>query len=243
MEAIAGETSRRGLLYCEERSACIPRFLPPPKWARPCDLVRAQADRTGRTQDARNSQEGGRERFVKYILLTLAVAVGVALMLELVRALRTYLKFRGKRIVSCPETHQAAGVRVAAGKAALQATAGAPDIRLSECSRWPEKEACGQECLAQIKEAPKACLVSTIVNQWYAGQSCAYCKKPFGEVHWHDHPPALVDQERKTIPWSDVSIENLQQVLATHGPVCWSCHITETFRREHPEIVVNRLAH
>jgi hypothetical protein len=180
---------------------------------------------------------------VKYILLTLAVAVGVALVFELKRVLRTYLKFRGKRIVSCPETHQPAGVSVAAGKAALQATVGAPHISLSECSRWPEKEACGQECLAQIKGAPEACLVSTIVNQWYAGQSCAYCKKPFGEVHWHDHPPALVDQQHKTMQWSDVSIEKLQQVLSTHWPVCWSCHITETFRREHPEIVVNRLAH
>lgn len=180
---------------------------------------------------------------MKYILLILLVAIAVAAVFELVRALRTYLKFRGKRIVSCPETHQPAAVRVAAGKAAVEATVHAPHLRLSECSRWPEREACGQECLAQIQEAPRACLVSTIVNQWYAGQSCAYCKKPFGEIHWHDHPPALVDQQRKSLQWNEVPLENLQQVMATHWPVCWSCHVAETFRRVHPELVTDRPPH
>ncbi len=180
---------------------------------------------------------------MKYILLILVVSVAVAVAFELVRALRTYFKFRGKRIVSCPETHQPAGVRVAAGKAALEAMVGSPHLSLSECSRWPEKEGCGQECLAQIKDAPEACLVSTIVNHWYEGKSCVYCHKPFGEIHWHDHPPALVDEQSKTVQWNEVPVENLEQTLATHWPVCWSCHIAETFRREHPELVTNRPVH
>jgi hypothetical protein len=178
-----------------------------------------------------------------YLLLILVVAIAVAVVFEVARAVQTYAKFRGKRIVSCPETHEPAGVRVAVGKAAAEALVGAPRIRLSECSRWPEKEDCGQECLAQIKEAPHACLVSTIVNQWYAGKSCVYCKKPFGDIHWHDHPPALVDQERKTVQWNEVPVENLQKVMATHWPVCWNCHIAESFRQQHPELVVDRPAH
>jgi hypothetical protein len=96
---------------------------------------------------------------VKYILLTMAILAAVLVVVGLRRALRTYLKFRGKRLVSCPETHQAATVRVAAGKAALEATAGNQELRLSECSRWPERGNCPQGCLAQIEEAPKACLV------------------------------------------------------------------------------------
>jgi hypothetical protein len=180
---------------------------------------------------------------MKYILFALLFAAVIAVVFEAVRALRTYLKFRGKRIVSCPETHQAAAVRVAAGQAALETTVGAPHLRLSECSRWPEREACGQECLAQIEEAPKACLVSTIVNQWYAGRACALCHKPFGQIHWHDHPPALIDAEKKTVQWNEIPAENLQQVMATHWPVCWNCHVAETFRRVHPELVVDRPAH
>jgi len=179
---------------------------------------------------------------MKYVLLIALIAVAVLAIVELSRALRTYLKFRGKRIVSCPETHQAAAVRVAAADAALKATVGNEHLKLSECSRWPERELCGQECLKQIEEAPKACLVSTIINQWYQGQQCVYCHKPFGELHWHDHPPALVDQERKTVQWSEIPAEKLQETLKTHWPVCWNCHIAETFRREHAELVVDRPA-
>lgn len=180
---------------------------------------------------------------MKYILLALAVVVLAAAAVELFRALRTYLKFRGKRIVICPETHQPAAVKVAAGKAAAEATIGVPHIRLSECSRWPEREDCGQACLAQIKAAPEACLVKTILNQWYEGKSCAYCHTPFHEIHWHDHPPALLDPERKTIEWSEIPAEKLQEAFKTHWPVCWSCHIAETFRRVHPELVTDRPAH
>jgi hypothetical protein len=124
-----------------------------------------------------------------FILLIVAVAVAVFLFIAFRRALQTYLKLRGERIVSCPETHKPAAVRVAAGKAALESAVGDEELRLSACSRWPEKEACGQECLSQIQEAPKACLVWTIINQWYQGWNCAYCHKPFGEIHWHDHSP------------------------------------------------------
>jgi len=180
---------------------------------------------------------------MKYILLTVVIAGGVILIVGLRRALQTYLKFRGKRLVSCPETRKPAAVRVAAGNATLKATVGNEQLSLSECSRWPEREACGQECLAQIQEAPNACLVSTIINRWYQGQNCAYCHKPFGEIRWHDHPPALVDYERRTVEWNQIPAEKLQEALGVHWPVCWSCHIAQTFRREHPELVVDRPAH
>jgi len=177
---------------------------------------------------------------MNYILYIAGILGATVLAIGLGRALRTYLKFRGKRIVSCPETHEAAAVRIAAGDAALSATLGHEHLKLSACSRWPEKDACGQECLMQIEEAPKACLVSTIVNRWYEGKECAYCHKPFADLHWHDHPPALVSADRKTVQWSDIPAEKLQETMKTHLPVCWNCHVAETFRREHPELVVDR---
>ena len=67
-----------------------------------------------------------------------------------------------------------------------------------------------------------------------------YCHKPFGEIHWHDHPPALLDSKRKTVEWDTIPAEKLQEALGTHRPVCWSCHIAQMFRREHPELVVDR---
>jgi hypothetical protein len=72
---------------------------------------------------------------MKYIFLTSMIVAAVFLLVGLRRALQTYLKFRGKRLVSCPETHRPAAVRVAAGKVALQAAVHKEQLKLSECSR------------------------------------------------------------------------------------------------------------
>ena len=177
-----------------------------------------------------------------YALLVLAAAL-VVVIFELIRSLGIYGNLRGNHILTCPENQQPAGVRVAAGKAAIASLAGKPHLQLSECTRWPEMAGCGQECLPQIEQSPKDCLVSILVNRWYEGKKCVYCHKPFGEIHWHDHPPALVDEHRKTLQWNEVPLENLEQTLATHWPVCWNCHIAESFRRLHPELVTDRLRH
>jgi hypothetical protein len=177
-----------------------------------------------------------------YLLLVLAATIAVVIF-ELFRSVGIYRKFRGDRIVICPENRQPAGVRVAAGKAACKALVGTPPVRLSECTRWPEMAGCGQECLSQIQQSPKDCLVSTMVNRWYEGAKCAYCHEAFGEIHWHDHPPALVNEQRQTVQWNEIPLANLKQTLATHWPVCWNCHVAETFRRLHPELVTDRPAH
>lgn len=180
---------------------------------------------------------------MSYILLTALAVAGLFVFFALRRGVQAYLKFRGQRLVSCPETHRPAAVRVAAAKVALEATVGSEILELSQCSRWPEREDCPQGCLAQIEEAPKACLVWTIINQWYEGQECVFCHKPFAKIHWHDHPPALLDANHRTVEWDQIPAEKLQETLGTSWPVCWNCHVAQTFRREHPELVVDRPAH
>ena len=108
-------------------------------------------------------------------------------------SVQSYFRNRGRRTVVCPENHEPVAVELDNKFAFETALRRQEHERLQSCSRWPEKEACGQECLAQIQEAPKACLVWTIINRWYQGQKCVYCHKPFGEIHWHDPPPALLD--------------------------------------------------
>jgi hypothetical protein len=168
------------------------------------------------------------------ILLVAAIAVGVSI------ATRVYLRYRGKMLFTCPETGKPAAVNVAAGDAALSSLTGHSNIHLKDCSRWPERQDCGQECLGQLGADPENCLVWTKVTDWYRGRSCAYCHKPFGELHWHDHPPATIGPDRKTMQWNEVRAEKLPEIFERCLPVCWSCHIAETFRREHPEMVVDR---
>ena len=177
---------------------------------------------------------------VQILLLAAAVAAGAWLVWRLAVAAGFFLRFSGKRLITCPETHRPASVRLGTPRAALKILVGPQRLRLSECSRWPERAGCGQECLSQIAAAPEDCLVRNIVARWYSGKSCVYCHKPFGEINWLDHKPGLMNAEMKTVQWDEVPAEGLPEILATHSPVCWDCHITETFRREHPNLIVER---
>ncbi|HET7439186.1 MAG TPA: hypothetical protein VFJ56_06770 [Nitrospira sp.] len=170
-------------------------------------------------------------------VLVLAVALFV---FRAVPGVQAYFRLRGKRLVRCPETQAAAAVDVAAGEAALGAFVNEPTFRLLECSRWPERERCGQECLQQIEADPQNCLVWNIVDKWYEGKKCAFCQKTIGPLHHLDHVPALLGPDFKTSEWKDVAPETLPMVLATHQPVCWNCHVAETFRRTHPRLVTDR---
>jgi hypothetical protein len=153
---------------------------------------------------------------------------------------RTYVKLRGKRLVTCPATNQTVAVNIPAATVAVEALLGQSHLRLNQCSGWPDRENCGQECLKQIEAAPEDCLVRTIVSEWYEGQQCAYCHKPFGKMKWHDPPPALIGADRKTILWNEIPAESLPDVLRKFLPVCWNCHMAESFRRQHPDLVVDQ---
>jgi hypothetical protein len=147
---------------------------------------------------------------------------------------RRYFALRGARLVDCPETKAPAAVSIRAA----QAAAGQP-FALSDCSRWPERHACGRECLAQIERAPADCLVRNVVTKWYAGKDCAVCHKPLGEIDWHERKPGLIDTAGRARPWPDVAPEQLPEAMATEQPICFDCYVAATFRREHPELVVD----
>ena len=157
--------------------------------------------------------------------------------------LRLYLTFRGTRVVTCPETGKRAAVEVNARRAAVTTVVGSPELRVRDCTRWPERRHCGQECLTEIETAPADCLVRSILAKWYAGRACVLCGKPIGEINWLAHEPALMDAAGYTFAWRDLPAERIFDWLATHRPVCWNCHIAETFRHEHPELVVDRPEH
>lgn len=83
-------------------------------------------------------------------LLMLALTI-VYLAHRLVCGMRVFFKFRGPRLVNCPETREAAVVEVAAKCAGMQAIWDKRSLRLCECSRWPVRRACRQQCLRQIE--------------------------------------------------------------------------------------------
>lgn len=100
---------------------------------------------------------------IELLVLVLAVALFID---GVIPAVRAFLRYRGKRIMTCPETQKAAAVEVDAKQAGVGALLKEPTIRLNDCSRWPEPQNCGQDCLQQQVEAdPENCLVRNVFSK------------------------------------------------------------------------------
>ncbi|HXG91047.1 MAG TPA: hypothetical protein VNN73_01600 [Blastocatellia bacterium] len=174
------------------------------------------------------------------LILVIVIVSFAALYFVVPFAVGAYMKYRGKMVVTCPETQKPAGVEVDVKHAALTAAVGQPELRLKDCTRWPERKDCGQECLMQIELAPEDCLVRNILAEWYRDESCAICRKPFGEIHVLDHKPGLLGPDSKMTEWAEIRAEQINEILATHKPICWNCLVTESFVRQHPDLVFER---
>lgn len=171
--------------------------------------------------------------------VVIAIAVVFAGIL-LWRQARAWWEFRGRRVIVCPDNREPAGVVVDARHAALTSILGAPELRLSSCSRWPERGGCGQPCLSQIAASPEDCLVRNIVARWYEGKACAFCGQSFGLIEWTEAKPALLQANGVSIEWSEVPSDKLPEMLAAGRPVCFACHIANKLVRERPELVTDR---
>jgi hypothetical protein len=172
--------------------------------------------------------------------LTGGVLLGAVIYFSVRYFARARERFGGGKVIICPETGKQAMVEVDVRHAALTSLVRQPDIRLESCWRWPLNQECGQECLVELDVAPPECLVRSVLMKWYRGKRCVFCQRTFDEITLTDHKPALLCLEGKLVEWPQVRMSNLAEVLATHTPVCWNCHIAQTFRREHPDLVVDR---
>jgi hypothetical protein len=178
------------------------------------------------------------------IMLNLpALLIAIAVILFSVAAWRlvgAWTKYRGRMVITCPENHQPAGVSVDARHAAATEVSGPAELRLSDCSRWPERAGCGQDCLSQIAESPENCLVRNILIRWYEGKNCAWCGRPIGEIHLAERKPAVLTANKSSVEWHEIPAEQLQETLATSLPLCFGCHIANTMMHKHPELVIDR---
>jgi len=88
------------------------------------------------------------------IWLVLFLVAGSVILLPLALWLREiFRQYSGSRLVACPENQQAAAVSIDARHAAATGLNGCPDLRLCDCTRWPERVNCNQACLSQAVQA------------------------------------------------------------------------------------------
>jgi hypothetical protein len=180
-------------------------------------------------------------RLVVIILFVpLATLMVVAASLFLRGAFRAWRSYRGVHVIQCPETRKPAAVRVDTGHFALSAVMNEPpEVRLASCSRWPERAGCDQACVPQIESDPVDTRIDTILNDVFAGRSCALCGRKISGVPAVGHKPAFLGPDGWTTPCTAIAPEHVYDLLKTHRLVCWDCDVAETFRREHPELVID----
>jgi hypothetical protein len=88
-------------------------------------------------------------------LLIGGIATVALLYVALPVALSTYARLRPPRRVACPALGREAVIAVDARRAAATAAFTRMRLRVARCSRWPDLAGCGQECLADVEEAPR----------------------------------------------------------------------------------------
>jgi len=166
-------------------------------------------------------------------VLLIAALIGLAVAC---RHVASWLKWRGERVVRCPDNGRPAGVTVDAWRAARR-------LNLRACSRWPEKAGCGQACLADIAAAPIDCLVRKIAGRWYTGKHCVVCGIEMSGVKWDSSQPGLMLPDRSTMQWNQISADKLTETLAAASPLCFRCYLADWLVRARPELAVKRGPH
>lgn len=173
-------------------------------------------------------------------MVAAGASIGVLVAEYAARAGRTYARMRGDRIVRCPETGRFAVVRVDALRAAIGTMRRhhSGDLRLADCSQRPAQVCCDERCLRDAVDPHST--TTAIAADWYGGAKCVYCGERVRDEAWIGHHAALADANGTTGEWSEIPSEQLIDALRAGRPVCWNCHIAETFRRQYPRLVTDR---
>jgi hypothetical protein len=85
---------------------------------------------------------------VLFLLVISFLLVGAALWRRSI-----YERYSGGRPVTCPENQQPAVVNIDQRHAAATVVDGSPDVRLCDCTRWPDRAQCNQDCLSEAVAA------------------------------------------------------------------------------------------
>jgi hypothetical protein len=80
---------------------------------------------------------------IGYFVLALMIPICVA-------SLQAWRRARAARVVICPADDRAATIAFDGWYAVRMHALGNPEFRVRECTRWPARAVCGQNCMVQI---------------------------------------------------------------------------------------------
>lgn len=149
-------------------------------------------------------------------------------------AMRSWVRFHGRHVVVCPSTRELAAVDVDSITVALTAPYGHSDLRIRACSRWdgahPE---CAQACTSEIEAEPEGTRLHGALLDWQQARPCAACGRRIGLVARRGQEALLLAPNGRVVEWDEVPGDRLVETLATHQPLCRSCHAAGRHHRPH----------
>ena len=177
----------------------------------------------------------------------MSIAVAAPLILGLVLAaylgiaLTTWRRLRGPRVVICPETGCPAGVRVDLGHAIASAIRERMEIRMAECSAWPEREGCDHGCGPALRTAGDSTRTRAIAARGFEDRACAMCSRRIGPLTRGARQPGFMNPvTREVVPWDEVPAEELPGATARHRALCRDCTFAEASPPPAPERAATR---
>lgn len=78
------------------------------------------------------------------------------------------------------------------------------------------------------------------MHAWESERRCSVCGVRLIDSEHGSHHVAFRGRDGISREWNQLSVEGLATALESSPPLCWDCHVAETFRREHPELVTDR---
>lgn len=92
-----------------------------------------------------------------------------------------------------------------------------------------------------VRSNPHDAETTARLKYFFEGKACAACGRPIPPLHAGDLRPGLLNlTTREAMAWKDIPPVNLTTTLEGHAPICSNCLTLETFRRQHPELIVDR---
>lgn len=83
-------------------------------------------------------------------LITIAAIIALGgLFVVLPLFVHTFQRYRNKKVLKCPETGELAEVDINAPRAAISSLFSKPLLKVKNCTLWPKRKGCDEECLRQ----------------------------------------------------------------------------------------------
>jgi hypothetical protein len=171
--------------------------------------------------------------FLIWLVLSLVVVSFLLLLLTFGRH-AIYERYSGGRPVDCPQNHQPAVVSIDVRHAADTVMDGSPDLRLSDCTRWPERSQCNQACLSQavhtepykpgeVKAGRKQIyhlpILLAAFAAWYVG--AIWHSQYLFRTRWTEAVGLTFAQVKQTVSWSSLHLLTAAICLLFAYGVAW----------------------